>query len=308
MVVAARTRINRFLLGVSICLFASCSDKSSEDTGGNKEDLARGVEANAAVETESDEPSATVIPDVSNLNASPPEFGALPTSSYGAAFEYIDDSSIALRDLPWVEFRNAANYLLDQRAALLSNRSLGNLTVAGKIADALTVELAKRVAKGEIDTNEVRSVLQAYQECPYDTNKLADALEKEYGNPVELSGSEMARYEEIYTYATEASGGEEGLFEDVGDSFDSAWFIDGKRSAISLMHIYESHKRTRALDTLLKYINRGGDLALNASEFRKSIYKTVPESFEEDALPEFNGTGNLTKLHPAAVYRLIPKH
>jgi len=306
-VVVVQTKINRFLLVVTICLFASCSDKGSEDTGGNDVDLDRGVEANTAVETESDEPSATVIPDVSNLNASPPEFGALPTSSYGAAFEYIDDASKTLRDLPWAEFRNAANYLLDQRADLLSYRNLGNLTVAGKITDTLTVELAKRVAKGESDTDEVRSVLQAYQERPYDANKLADALEKEHGTAVDLSGSEMARYKRIYAYAIEASGGEGGLFEDVGDSFDPAWFIDGKRSAISLMHIYESHKRTRALDALLKYISRGGDLALNASEFRKSIYEIVPESFEEDALPEFNGTGNLTKLHPANVYRLIPK-
>lgn len=307
MVVMARTKIRSLLLLVCSCLLASCSDKNDGNTEESEQAPSRDVEVDVKSETLDDEPPSLSISDDLGTEVSSPAFGTLPTSSYSAAFEYLDNAGKELRDLSWVELKEAAGYLLDQRASLLSHDSLGNLTVSGKITDTLTVEFAVRVAKGEVDIDEVRSILHTYEKRPYDTEKLANILEDEYGDSVKLSGSEMARYKKIYDYAFEASGGEEGIFADVEDSFNAAWFIDGKRAVISLLHIYESHKRVRALDALLKYISRGGNLNLDANEFRKSIYEIVPDSFEEDTFPEFNGTGNLTRLHPSIVYRLIPR-
>lgn len=309
MVEVVRIKSTLPLLGLGLVLLLSaCSDKPSDD--------ASPVESVEQVEQEtiSSEDSVDTNAEASEaaielpLPESIPELGALPRNDYEIAFGYLSSVENYLDGLGWNEFVVAADYLLIERDALVASEQMGDLVLTGRISDVLTNELANRTINGGVTTDEVRGVLNRYRERPYDIDKLSRILELEHGQKVKkFRGSEMERYRELNRYATNLSGSEDELFSGAGD--DAAietWFIEGKRSIISLANVYMSYHNALALDALLNYIDRGGDTTLDWKSFNESIRELVPESFEQETLPELREI-DLPHLHPADVHRLISK-
>lgn len=308
MAAAVQTKLLWPLLGLGfVLLFSACSDKPPGDTP-SVESAAKDEKEAPLLEDSTDaklEAPEGVI-EVSSPEGIP-ELGLLPENDYDAAFDYLSSVEDHLNGLGWDEFAFAADYLLTERDALIESKKMGDLVLTGRISDALTAELAARVVNGGVSTNEVREILDRYVKRPYDIRKLSEVLETEHGKKVKFRGSEADRYRELNKYATEMSGSDEELFSGINDDSTGAWYVEAKRSIISLASVYEAQKRTLALEALLNYLDRGGRTDLDLQEFIKSSEKLIPESFKEDTLPEFYGYGGSKQLHPSSVHRLIPK-
>jgi len=217
----------------------SCSDdpvvkediRSEKEIGSNSSEVITGRE-----EAESLSENLTSSKRAS-LPASLSELGEMPDGDYNAAFKYLDNTANSLDNLDWEEFSTVVSYLLAQRNYFSNRGKLGDFTVAGKISDVLTQDLARRVVHNEVTTDQARSLLNRYYDRVYNVEKLSQALEAEYAENINLQGSAMDRYKELNQYATNASGTDEELFSHQGDTVSGAWFIEGKRSIISLLLI-----------------------------------------------------------------------
>jgi hypothetical protein len=192
------------------------------------------------------------------------------------------------------------------RNQLANQSDLGSFATAARLESSISIGIAKALKSGRITVGAARQLSDQVSVTPLNSTTLAAALSITLDDSkAKLISSSGSRYEAFsHLFAALPTDPSEAAQRQIAASGSDEWLISGQWPFMNLCKIIEARVQLSALQVLLQYAERGGHLTISSVQLEIELKRLVPESFEDERLPEA-GFLRSTHLRPSDVVRLI---
>lgn len=192
------------------------------------------------------------------------------------------------------------------RNQLAAQTDIGSFATAASLESSIARGIGKALKSSQITAETARQLSNQISVTPLSPMTLAAALSITLDEAkTKVVSNSSNRYEAFATlFASLPSEPTEAIQRKIASSGTDDWLISGQWPFINLCKIIEARVQLAALQVLVQYAQKGGQLSIATDQFEKELKRLVPESFEGELIPEA-GFLRSTHLRPSDVIKLL---
>lgn len=192
------------------------------------------------------------------------------------------------------------------RNQLAVQSDLSSFATAARLESSISRGIATVLKSGQITTDAARQLSKQISLTPLNPETLAHALsinlDDAKAKVISNSGSRYDAFAGLF--AALPADPLEPILRQIAESETDEWLVSGQWPFMNLCKIIEARVQLAALQVLIEYAQRGGKLTIITDQLESELKRLVPESFEDECLPEA-GFLRSTHLRPSDVVRLL---